>query len=225
MKLHSQRLLAIAHLIEEHKQGDILADIGTDHAYLPCFLYGEKVISHAYACDVASGPLSSSQETIAREHMEEAVIPLLGNGLDPVCDKPVDMISICGMGGLLISEILDAHQERLEGPLFILQANTAIDLLREYLMTHDMEIIDETLVKDVHHIYEIIVTKRSVNVHYEKKDLLFGPVLRMKKGPLFEEKWKRELKIQKRILTSLKEEHKRYQEVRDMISLIEESLA
>ena len=138
MKLHSKRLSKVAWMIEEHKQGTILADIGTDHAYLPCFLLDEKIITLAYACDVAEGPLSSSKETIQSLHLEDQVIPLLGNGLDPIIDKKVDMISICGMGGLLMSEILDAHLDYVEDKILFLQANTAIDLLREYLMNHNL---------------------------------------------------------------------------------------
>ena len=70
MKLHSKRLSKVAWMVEEHKQGTILADIGTDHAYLPCFLLDENIITSAYACDVAEGPLSSSKETIQSLHLE-----------------------------------------------------------------------------------------------------------------------------------------------------------
>lgn len=223
MKLHSKRLSKVAWMIEEHKQGTILADIGTDHAYLPCFLLDEKIITSAYACDVAEGPLSSSKETIQSLHLEDQVIPLLGNGLDPIIDKKVDMISICGMGGLLMSEILDAHLDYVEDKILFLQANAAIDLLREYLMNHNLQIIDEALVKDAHHIYEIMAVKKG-HQELDEKDILFGPVLRKQKDPLFIEKWERELKIQRRILDSLNTEHEKYAKVSHSIALIEEVL-
>ena len=132
MKLHSKRLLAIAKAIAQHKQGTILADIGTDHAYLPCFLYDQGVIEKAYACDVAEGPLASSKQTIIANHMEGKIIPLLGNGLDPIVNEDVDMISICGMGGMLMIEILDAHNE-MHNHRFFLQANNGLAELRAYL--------------------------------------------------------------------------------------------
>lgn len=223
MKLHSKRLRQVSCLIEKHKQGTILADIGTDHAYLPCFLTANHVIDSAYACDVAKGPLSSSKDTIQTYHLEDKVIPLLGNGLDPICDKKVDMISICGMGGLLMTEILDAHLDYLKGKILFLQANTAIDLLREYIMNHNLQIIDEAIVKDAHHIYEIMVVKTG-HQELDQKDLLFGPVLRRQKAPLFVEKWKRELLIQRRILDSLDTEHEKYLKVLHHIQLIEEVL-
>ena len=196
MKLHSKRLSKVAWMIEEHKQGTILADIGTDHAYLPCFLLDENIITSAYACDVAEGPLSSSKETIQSLHLENKVISLLGNGLD-----------------------LDYVKDKI----LFLQANTAIDLLREYLMNHNLEIIDEALVKDAHHIYEIMVVKTG-HQELDEKDILFGPVLRKQKDPLFIEKWERELNIYKRILESLNTEHEKYAKVLHSISLIEEVL-
>ena len=106
MKL-SKRLQAIADLIIKHKNGDSLADIGTDHAYLPCYLVEEGVIDYAYACDIASGPIKASIETIKLNNLENKVIPLLGSGMCPIRDKSVNMISICGMGGKLTIDILE----------------------------------------------------------------------------------------------------------------------
>lgn len=224
MKLHSSRLLKIAESITLYKKGTILADIGTDHAYLPCFLYSRNVIDLAYACDIAEGPLKSSQATIASEHLEGHVIPLLGDGLNPVADKKTDMIAICGMGGMLMSQILDAHPELLKDHRFFLQANTAIDLLREYLMQRDMRIIDEFMVKDGHHIYEIIVTEHDSHVSYSQEDLIFGPCLRVKRGDLFMAKWQHELMVQKRILAQLDRHHERYSTILAYHDLIEREL-
>ena len=187
-----------------------MADIGTDHAYLPCFLLTEGSISQAYACDAAKGPLGNSEETINKEHLQGKVIPLLGDGLDPISDKKTDMISICGMGGLLITEILNKHQEQLNNHLFILQANTAIDLLRSYLNKHHLEIIDEEMVKEKQILSD--------------EDILFGPVLRRKKELLFIEKWQRQLNIQKKILKSLSDKHPKYLEVKTLAEMIEKEL-
>ena len=110
MKL-SKRLQAIADLIIKYKHGESLGDIGTDHAYLPCYLVNENVIQKAYACDIAKGPIQASIETIGSYHLENKVIPLLGSGIHPLLDQQVDMISICGMGGKLIVDILDEFPE------------------------------------------------------------------------------------------------------------------
>lgn len=224
MKL-SKRLQAIADCIIKYKKGQVLADIGTDHAYLPCYLVKENVIEKAYACDIASGPIKASIETIQQNELEKYVIPLLGSGMNPLLDKKVDMISICGMGGKLTVDILDEHLDMLNHHRFILQSNIGIEVLREYLFSHHMKIIDECIVKDAHHIYEIIICeKANEELSYDEKDIVFGPCLRRKKETLFYEKWKHQLDIQKRILDSLSKDHVRYPEVLHMIELIEGEL-
>ena len=223
MKLHSKRLLAIAKAIAQHKQGTILADIGTDHAYLPCFLYDQGVIEKAYACDVTEGPLASSKQTIIANHMEGKIIPLLGNGLDPIVNEDVDMISICGMGGMLMIEILDAHNE-MHDHRFFLQANNGLAELRAYLAGHHFCIIDEDLVEDAHHIYEYMVVEKGEMV-LDEDDLLFGPINRQKKTELFRKKWQFELNVQKKIIASLPEGHPKRINVTQMIEKIEKVLA
>ncbi|MBO6046846.1 MAG: SAM-dependent methyltransferase [Erysipelotrichaceae bacterium] len=222
MKLHSKRLTAISEAIKKHCTGRVLADIGTDHALLPCYLVDQGIIDLAYACDVAVGPLASSKETITSYHLEDQVIPLLGDGLAPIVDHPCDMIAICGMGGILMSKILDAHPE-IQAQRYCLQANTAIDELRHYLMTHDYTIIDETMVKDGRHIYEIIIAKRGHQTLSEE-DIIFGPVLRLEQSPLFKEKWHRELETQYRILETLQPDHEKYDKIVHYKQLIEQVL-
>ena len=224
MKL-SKRLQAIANLIIKHKNGDSLADIGTDHAYLPCYLVEEGVVDYAYACDIASGPIKASIETIRLNNLENKVIPLLGSGMCPIRDKSVNMISICGMGGKLTIDILEENKEMLDHHLFILQSNIGLEFLREYLYHNNMEIIDEDIVKDASHIYEIIVCKKtSKTLDYDMKDFYFGPVLRQNKNELFIEKWKRQLDVQKKILSSLDTQHEKYSEVLKLKELIEGEL-
>ena len=111
MKL-SGRLLELAQLVDKHKNGTILADIGTDHAYLPCYLIEKNIIEKAYACDVAQGPFKASLSTIEHYHFEEKIEALLGNGLNPILDKDVSMITIAGMGAFLIGDILEENKCR-----------------------------------------------------------------------------------------------------------------
>lgn len=216
--MKSKRLLCIAKLIEKYKRGEILADIGSDHGYLPIYLVKEKVITKAYACDIGQGPLNASKENIKLNQLENKVIPLLGSGMNPIIDKDVDMISLCGMGGLLICEILDEYD--ISSYRFFLQANSAIDLLRHYLNTHHLKIIDEAIVEDGHHIYEVIVCEYGES-QLNEDDELFGPILRIKKDPLFIKKWTRELGIQYKILSSLTSQHPKYAETLRLINKIE----
>jgi len=223
MKL-SKRLEAISRLVEKYKHGEVLADIGSDHGYLPCDLVSRNVMKKAYACDIAEGPLNASKENIQLNHLENKVIPLLGSGMNPIIDKKVDMISISGMGGILMVEILNEHKDLLKNYRFVLQANVGIEILREYLTQMNLKIIDEDIVKDAHHIYEIIVCEYDKDVNLEQEDYYFGPILRKKKNQLFIEKWQHHLYTQKKILSSLNSDHPKYKEVLSLIHMIEGEL-
>lgn len=223
MKL-SKRLQLIADVIKEYKQGSKLADIGTDHAYLPCYLVENNVITYAYACDVAQGPYHSSQETIALYGLEEQVTALLGDGLTPVLDKKVDMISIAGMGAHLVTEILDKHRVYLQNiKVIFLQVNANIDHLRRYLFSNDWKIIDERMVKDAGHIYEVLVVVKQYDkdIVYNKNDIEFGPVLTNTRPILFKEKWKKQYKVYHKIMDSLPKDHPKYIELGDKVRRIE----
>lgn len=214
----------IGDVIKEYKQGCKLADIGTDHAYLPCYLVQNKIITHAYACDVVEGPFMSSQETIALHRLEGQVTALLGDGLDPILDKQVDMICMAGMGAHLVSEILDRHRAYLHNiKVMFLQVNANTDHLRKYLFLNDWEIIDEKMVKDAGHIYEVLVVTRQHNkdIIYDKNDIEFGPILTTTRPALFREKWKRQSNVYYTIMENLPKDHPRYLELHDKVKRIE----
>lgn len=218
-----RRLEAVASLIEQYGHHQTLADIGSDHAYLPCFLVQHHVIQKGYACEVAVGPFHKSQETIMLYGLTNEVEALLGDGLTPILNKPVEDVSICGMGGYLIVDILDRHINDLKlRPTLFLQANTGCDYLRRYLYEHQWSLIDEMIVEDSHHLYEIMVARyQDVPLTYKEEDFIFGPILRKRKDVLFLKKWQRELTIKKQILTSLHSNHEKYDAVKRDILRIE----
>lgn len=225
MKL-SYRLKQIADLISKYKNGEVLADIGTDHAYLPCYLVENHIISQAYACEVAPGPYASSLATIQQHHLQDQVIALMGDGLDPIKDKPSDMIVIAGMGAYLISEILEKNFDYLSSvKMLFLQPNANSDHLRKYLFDHGLMIKDEKMVKDGHHIYEMmVVCHHYEDIVYDEYDILFGPILRQSKDPLFIEKWQRQKHVFENIIKDLDVEHPRYIELSHKIKMIEVTL-
>ena len=226
MKL-SKRLQLIADVIIKYKQGSVLADIGTDHGYLPCYLVENKIIASAYACDVAKGPLEYSKETIKQYALEDRVFPMLGSGLNPILNRKVDMISIAGMGAYLICEILDEHREYLRDvKVLFLQSNANNDHLRKYLFANDWIIIDEQMVKDAGHIYEVMVVTARKNkaITYNQKDEEFGPILINNQTPLFKEKWQKQYQVYKRIQNTLSQDHPRYHEIDNKMKMIREVL-
>lgn len=226
MKL-SKRLQLIADVIIKYKQGSVLADIGTDHGYLPCYLVEKNIVACAYACDVAEGPLNSSKETILQHGLEKKVFPLLGSGLNPLLDRHIDMLSIAGMGSYLICEILDEHRDYLNNvQVMFLQANANNDHLRKYLFANDWIIIDEQMVKDAGHIYEVMVVTARKNraIVYNQKDAEFGPILMNKQTPLFKEKWQKQYQVYKKIQNTLSHDHPRYHEINNKMKMIKEVL-
>lgn len=226
MKL-SKRLQLIADMIKKYKQGKTIADIGTDHAYLPCYLTRHHIVLHAYACDVAQGPYQSSLSTIQQFALNDRVTALLGDGLNPILNKNVDMISIAGMGAYLMVDILNAHIQYLNHVnVMFLQPNANPEYLRQYLFQHHFEIIDEQIVKDGHHDYEIMVVKiqKEKDVFYDELDIEFGPVLRESQSSLFKEKWSKQYQVYQNIIQDLPKGHPRYVELDHKLKMIEEVL-
>ena len=171
MKL-TNRLLKIASLISENKR---LADIGTDHGYIPVYLLNENKINFAILADINKGPLENARNEVRRNKLEDKVDLRLGSGIEVLKKDEVDEIIIAGMGGILISNLLEANKEVAHSvDKLILQPMQAQEELREYLLNNGYEILDECLEKEDFRIYEIIVAKYTGkntpvedNIYYE----------------------------------------------------------
>ncbi|WP_249030260.1 tRNA (adenine(22)-N(1))-methyltransferase [Tannockella kyphosi] len=223
MKL-SKRLQLLADVIQKHLQGNTLADIGSDHAYLPSYLVKEGIIKKAYACDITEGPIQSAKETIHYYGLDDQVFAIMGPGLLPIIHKHVDMIAIAGMGAYLISDILQEHLDYAKKvPVLFLQPNANVDHLRSYLFQNGFTIMDEEMVKDGNHIYEVLVVSYAGNkgAVYSVNDIEFGPVLKRECSPLFKEKWRKQSDVYKKIQSTLHQEHPKYIELQDKIKRIE----
>ena len=144
------RLQRIAGMI---RRGDRVADIGTDHAYLPVFLIKEGISSTAFACDVSDGPLENAKKTIEKSGVLGITLRK-GDGLNAVLPDEVDTVVIAGMGGDLIARILTSspwiRDQRYE---LILQPMTAVEDLREYLCQSGFKIVREEAVSAHNRIY------------------------------------------------------------------------
>lgn len=140
----SDRLQTIADLIPT---GSRVADIGTDHAYLPVWLLQNGVATHAVACDVNEGPLERARGSAAQYGITENISFRLGNGLACVAPEEVDTIAIAGMGGETMIAILEAAPWTREGKhKLLLQPMTKAELLRPWLAEYGYRFIVERLV-------------------------------------------------------------------------------
>lgn len=201
----SQRLETAASFVNK---GARLADIGSDHAYLPCYLAQKGWITSAIAGEVVLGPFTAAKKQIEESNVGEVVEARLGDGLSVVDpEDQIDTITVCGMGGDLIARILDAGKEegRLNGiQRLILQPNNSEPKLRMWLLTNGYKIILEKIIEENKKIYEIIVAELSDDKEtYKEDDFLFGKFLRKEQSFIFKKKWQREIEKYQYILDSL----------------------
>lgn len=186
MKL-TDRLLKIASLVTKGKK---VADIGTDHGYIPVYLLNKGDIDYAILADVNKGPLENAKKEVRHNGLMDKVDLRLGSGIEVLEKNEVDEIIIAGMGGILISELLEAKKEVAHSlDKLILQPMQAQNELRKYLLNNGYEILDEVLVKEDFRLYEIIIAKyTSKNTQIE--DEIFyevGKKLIENKDPLLNE--------------------------------------
>ena len=167
MKL-TDRLLKIASLVTKGKK---VADIGTDHGYIPVYLLNKGHVDFAILADVNKGPLENARSEVRHNNLTDKVDLRLGSGIEVLNENEVDEVIIAGMGGILISELLEAKKSVAHNlDKLILQPMQAQDELRKYLLNNGYEILDEVLVKEDFRIYEIIVAKytgKNTNVEDE----------------------------------------------------------
>jgi len=164
-----------------------VADIGCDHGWLSIYLVEQGIASYAYACDVNQGPLDNAKANIKRFHLQDKIETILASGLSKLDKGSFDSVVIAGMGGTLIIELLEEDLGKLDDVTLYLQANVNTYGLRQFLFTHNFEIIDETLVKDNDIIYEIIKAKKTSNVienSYSDIEMMFGRINLEKKSYL-----------------------------------------
>ncbi|MGN0518727.1 MAG: class I SAM-dependent methyltransferase [Acutalibacteraceae bacterium] len=155
------RLALCAELVRNNAR---IADIGTDHAYLPIWLARTGRISHAIAADLRPEPLHSGKENIAKYHVENMIETRLSDGLTAINSDEVDDIIIAGMGGELIAKIIDAAPWIKENEKhLILQPMTKSEHLREYLYKNGFEIIKEKAVIADNKVYSVMCCAYSGN--------------------------------------------------------------
>ena len=135
------RLAAAAEYV---RQGAVFADIGTDHAHLPIYLLECGRITQAIAADIAQGPLSRAQENASEHGLSDKIIFRLTDGLCGLDSLGITDVAICGMGGELISQIIDSAQFLRDTKIrLILQPMSKQENLRAYLSKNGFRIISE----------------------------------------------------------------------------------
>ena len=136
-----ERLALAASLYEPCEWG---ADIGTDHAYLPCHLLTSGICRHMIAADVSPGALGHARASLTRAGLADRAEIVLADGLEALT-RPCGCVSIMGMGGENMADILRKGRDRLHGAVLVLSAHTDQPMVRRCLAEIGYVIVQERL--------------------------------------------------------------------------------
>jgi tRNA (adenine22-N1)-methyltransferase len=185
--------------------GARLADIGSDHGYLPVALMRRGHLVAAVAGERVVTPFQAARRTVRDNGFEHRISVRLANGLAAI--EPGDgitAISLCGMGGETIRDILAGGTAKLSGQeRLILQPNGGEQPLRHWLMENGYRILYEEVLRENRFDYEIIVAERTGPMTYSPQALYFGPLQLQTRSPAFLAKWQRRLRERQRTLAQL----------------------
>lgn len=199
----SRRLLAVA---GEVTSGNRLADIGTDHGYIPIYLIQKGIVPSALAMDVNQGPLDRAMKNIKEAGLEKQIGTRLSNGLEKLEADETDSIVIAGMGGALMEEILTCGEHVVSaGKELILQPQSEIFKVRHFLHDHGYRIVKECILKEEGKYYFIIKALPGVQVFDEEFLYEYGEYLLKAKDPLMKEYLEREIEKLQGILEVLRD--------------------
>ena len=154
---------------------NVLADIGTDHAFIPIEAIKRKLASKAIACDISPGPLEIGKKNVVKEGLAEYIELRLGDGLRPIRQSEADVIVIAGMGGLRILGIISQGLEKIGNASLILQPQHDTSKLRRGLFELGIKIQSEHLAREGERFYEILCAAKCTEMPlYTEEDFFLG---------------------------------------------------
>ncbi len=207
----------------------MLADIGTDHGYLPIYLIKNNIIERAVAADISKGSCDKAYRNIALHNMDRYIDVRCGNGLEVISEgDKTDCIVIAGTGGLLAINILQSNPNVVNNASqLVLQPQRDIDKVRLYIHSVGFKIADENMIKEKGKYYTVINAVKG-SESYTPLEYLFGRTLIKKRSPVLKEFAKEELYKIMNILENMQKSNKtekaKYKELTELSELYEEVL-
>lgn len=166
------RLQMIIDMVSE----ETIADIGTDHAYIPIKLLSTDKIKKAVATDKNKGPLDIARENVKKYELTDKVELRIGSGLEPIEKGECELIIIAGMGGKLIGDIIEDNLEKAKASKLLLQPMNAQAELRERLINRGFKITREELSVEGFKVYNAFCCEEGQGVMPEEKKFLHIPL-------------------------------------------------
>lgn len=210
----SERLQQVAALITE---GNVVADIGTDHAYLPIHIVKSGISRKVIAMDVRKGPLEKAQQNVRDYGVSDNVSIRRSDGLGALCPMEAETITICGMGGKLIQSILENGKDKYNSHTqLILSPQSELREFRQYLYSFGYSVQKEVMLKEDGQFYFIFCCHRDGQNDFEdffchEDDIFIETVLRYgmellkEKNECLREYLKREYSLTEQVYSKVKE--------------------
>ncbi|MCL1808426.1 MAG: class I SAM-dependent methyltransferase [Clostridiales bacterium] len=207
----SDRLLAISYGIEK---GQTMADIGTDHGFLPLFLWEGRICPRVVMTDLSVGPLNKAKKAFNGIDGAGCVDFRVGDGLEPLCAGEVDVVVIAGMGGVLITHILGRDTDKtLSFGKYVLQPRNGAGKLRYWLREAGFAVVSESLAAEGRFICEVIIAvppaavKRLPSLDEYPDDIKYEipSCPACESSALFPEFLNRKLNIEKKVLNAMQQ--------------------
>ena len=180
----SNRLQAVARQIPA---GLRVADVGTDHGYLPVYLVVNDIAPKVIASDRGKRPLDSARQLISLLSLENQIDVRLGDGLSVLQPDESEVILLDGMGGVAIKEIISAGLPLAQAAKrLVLQPQRNVPAVRRFLVANGFKIVAEDLAEDDGFYYEIIAVEPGL-MELTEQEADFGPLLLRDGHPLFKD--------------------------------------
>lgn len=214
----SERMQAVCKLTGG---GRCVADVGCDHAYLSIELTSSGKYEQAIAMDVNEGPLMRAKEHIAQSGLQDKISVCLSDGLQALGGQACDTVVIAGMGGALTIRILaDAEDQRPYIGEWILQPQSELYKVRQYLVTHGYRIVREDMVFEDGKFYPMMQVVNGEDTPYNEIELLYGRHLLRDKNPVLVSALTNEIRTKEKIAMQVKNENPdRYREITGSLAL------
>lgn len=199
-------------LISMAEKGNVVADIGCDHGYVVIRLIKEKMFQKGLAMDVRKGPLEAAKKNIGRYLLSDSIEVRLSDGMRELKVGEADCMICAGMGGALMKRILQQDEDKVrEMRQLLLQPQSEIHLVRQYLREIGFSIVREEMVKEDGKYYPMFRAVKDTETTKDRKDETkintedyYGPLLLLERHPVLKEYIEKEKRITKEILEKLK---------------------
>ena len=223
----SKRLQAVSDLLS---QGLVVADVGTDHGYIPIYLVQTGKTEKAFAMDVNEGPLLRAKAHIAEQGLSEKIEVRISDGVRALSPGECDSVVIAGMGGALAIKIMKEGEMVFRNlKEFVLQPQSELAKVRQYLYEQNYCVIAEDMVLEEGKFYPMMKVIKGNSPAYSVVELRYGKRLLEQKHPVLLMYLEKEVRTKESILQNLKSEpgehiHKRIKELEEEILYAKKAL-